>query len=92
MQGTRKIITADLLNATDSDNSNAELYYLLLNEPNINSIGYVERRNSPRVAIFSFSQEEVDLEQIVYVHNSSAKGEGEIALQVNVKNVSPAYW
>lgn len=82
-QGTRKVITADLLNATDSDNSNVELFYSVLPQSGGNSIGYVEKRNAPGVPIYSFTQEEVDLGQIVYVHNGTTIGEDKVSLQVS---------
>ncbi|XP_065210163.1 chondroitin sulfate proteoglycan 4 [Planococcus citri] len=87
-EGTRKIITNDLLNATDSDNNSTELFYSVLNQPGTNTIGYIEKRNYPGVPIYSFTQEDVDLGQIVYVHNASSTGEDKVALQVSDGAVS----
>lgn len=75
------MITADLLNATDSDNSNSELLYSVLNQSN-NSYGYVARLEAPNIPITSFTQEDIDLGRIIYVHNGNS-GEDKIALQVN---------
>lgn len=81
-QGTRKVITPELLNATDPDNNNAELIYSVLNQPGSNNNGYIAKFEAPNMPITVFSQEDIDLGKIVFVQDSNVTGEDRIALQV----------
>lgn len=80
-QGTRKVITTEFLNASDSDNTNSEILYSVLIQSN-NTNGYIARLEASNTPITSFTQEDIDLGRIIYVHNGNS-GEDQIALQVN---------
>ena len=84
MQGTRKVITSELLNATDSDNNNAELIYSVLNQPGSNNNGFVAKFEAPNVPLTAFSQEDIDLGRIVYAQVNNMTDEDRIALQVRI--------
>lgn len=70
------------MNASDTDNSNSELLYTILNQPDSSGIGYIAKLETPNVPITLFTQEEIDQGKIVYVHYGNTTGEDKIALQV----------
>lgn len=47
------------------------------------NIGYIARLEAPNNPVSSFSQEDIDLGKIMYVHNRNTTGEDTIALQVS---------
>ena len=74
-QGTRKIFSQQLLNATDPDNAPESLFYSILGSGSGSDTGgFVEKLDAPGVAISTFTQAEVDSGFIVYVHKAKTVG------------------
>ncbi|KAK6642782.1 hypothetical protein RUM43_004284 [Polyplax serrata] len=83
-QGTKKILSKDLLNADDPDSSTGDLVYTVLNQGGrSDEKGYLERLGKPGVKVDSFTQKEVDNRVIVYVHTGKESPNSRLALQVS---------
>ncbi|XP_049885189.1 chondroitin sulfate proteoglycan 4 [Pectinophora gossypiella] len=67
-QGTRKVITSDILKAEDPDTPPEDLLYTVLHGKNEANSGHIEMSGQP---VDSFTQQDVDLGVISYVHGSS---------------------
>ncbi|KAL1129677.1 hypothetical protein AAG570_012622 [Ranatra chinensis] len=78
-QGTRKVITTSLLNATDPDSPRDKLVYAVVGDGN----GRIEKINQPGVSLNTFTQIEIDQGSIVYFHNSSITGNTKLIFQVS---------
>ncbi|XP_064475257.1 chondroitin sulfate proteoglycan 4-like isoform X3 [Ornithodoros turicata] len=80
-KGTKKVLTADLLETADDDTSPSELVYTVLNlgEPDVH--GYLEHSNAIGKSIETFTQEDIDNRHISYVHQGET--EGRLALRVS---------
>lgn len=61
--------------------------YSVISQPGSMNIGYIARLEAPNNPVSSFSQEDIDLGKIVYVHNRNTTGEDIIALQVRIKSL-----
>jgi VCBS repeat-containing protein len=64
-EGGQTFITTTELSSSDIDNSAAQLTYNVTVSP---TLGQLERNANPGVAITSFTQEEIDNGEILYVH------------------------
>ncbi|MEB3213290.1 MAG: cadherin-like domain-containing protein, partial [Leptolyngbyaceae bacterium] len=67
-EGLSSLISSSVLSASDSDDTPAGLTYTLTSMPNN---GRLELTTSPGSAIASFTQDDVDNNRVVYVHNNS---------------------
>lgn len=94
-QGTRKVLTKDLLDAEDPDSSANDLLYTVLNQGGrMEEKGYVERIGKPGVRIDTFTQKEVDNGVIAYVHRGKeGNPNSRLALQVSdgIETSPPAF-
>ena len=66
-EGGLTMLTAAMLQANDADDSAADLEYTVSNVSN----GQFENVSEPGVVVTSFTQEQVDLGQVVFVHDGS---------------------
>lgn len=67
-QGTRKVITSDVLQAEDPDTVPEDLLYTVLHGKNEVSSGHIEMSGQP---VDSFTQQDIDSGVISYVHGST---------------------
>ncbi|XP_068083524.1 chondroitin sulfate proteoglycan 4 [Anabrus simplex] len=81
-QGTKKILTPDVLHAEDPDSPNADLVYTVLSQGG-DEKGFIERIQNPGKPVDSFTQLEIDQGLVAYVHRGEANGNSRIALQVS---------
>lgn len=88
LQGTRKVVTPDLLTADDPDTPASALVFTHVNADSKKGMvhGSLEWTAAPGVAITSFTQQDVDDGKVAYAHRGE-RGDGEtstakIALQV----------
>ncbi|CAH0562469.1 unnamed protein product [Brassicogethes aeneus] len=100
VQGTKKLITGDVLNALDPDNTASQLVFNILKS----ETGYFENLRKPGAKITSFTQEDVDKEKIMYFDKSSSGvNDSYISLQISdgietskiykVRvSIAPQYW
>ncbi len=70
-EGTAKIITTDLLSATDTDSQPGDLQYFINTPP---ELGHIERAGSPGAPITQFTQGDIAARAISYVHTSEGEG------------------
>jgi chondroitin sulfate proteoglycan 4 len=85
-QGTRKMLSAEILRAEDPDSPSADLVYTVLSQGEAKEKGYVERIQSPGTRVDTFTQQEVDEGLIAYVHRGGEPGSNtRLALQVRNK-------
>ncbi|KAI8430565.1 hypothetical protein MSG28_000789 [Choristoneura fumiferana] len=68
-QGTRKIITSDILKAEDPDTPPEDLLYTVLHGKNEIQSGHIEMSGQP---VDSFTQQDIDTGVISYVHGSNS--------------------
>uniref|UniRef100_A0A2A4JAN3 Laminin G domain-containing protein n=1 Tax=Heliothis virescens TaxID=7102 RepID=A0A2A4JAN3_HELVI len=68
-QGTRKVITSDILKAEDPDTAPEDLLYTVLHGKNEANSGHIEMSGQP---VDSFTQQDIDSGVISYVHGSSS--------------------
>ncbi|CAK1588060.1 unnamed protein product [Parnassius mnemosyne] len=66
-QGTRKVITSDILKAEDPDTAPEDLLYTVLHGKNEAGSGHIEMSGQP---VDSFTQQDIDSGVISYVHGS----------------------
>ncbi|CAH0395257.1 unnamed protein product [Bemisia tabaci] len=79
--GTRKVLSADLLSASDPDTSPSSLVYSVFNQPQ--SVGRIEEISFPNVSVTSFTQEDVDQGRVIYAHTGNTTGNSRIGFQVS---------
>ncbi|KAJ2954210.1 hypothetical protein O0L34_g2449 [Tuta absoluta] len=84
-QGTRKVITSDILKAEDPDTPPEDLLYTVLHGNNEANSGHIEMSGQP---VDSFTQQDIDAGIISYVHGSTTdkqlnKTSIRLALQVS---------
>ncbi|GLH14435.1 SFRICE_026514, partial [Gryllus bimaculatus] len=65
-QGTRKVLTSELLRAEDPDSAPAGLVYTVLRGQAGEARGYVERVHAPGTPIDTFTQRDVDQRLVAY--------------------------
>ncbi|CAK9831143.1 Chondroitin sulfate proteoglycan 4 [Anthophora retusa] len=89
-QGTRKILTKELIWAIDADTPSDMLVYTVLRTDS--DAGYVERVTYPSRPIDTFTQAELMQGLIAYVHRGNAKPNAKLDLQVSdgIENSQPA--
>ncbi|KOC68137.1 Chondroitin sulfate proteoglycan 4, partial [Habropoda laboriosa] len=80
-QGTRKILTKELIWAIDADTPSDMLVYTVLRTDA--DAGYVERVTDPSQPIDTFTQAELMQGLIAYVHRGNAKPNAKLDLQVS---------
>nr|XP_049691935.1 chondroitin sulfate proteoglycan 4 isoform X2 [Helicoverpa armigera] len=68
-QGTRKVITSDILKAEDPDTAPEDLLYTVLHGKNEANSGHIEMSGQP---VDSFTQQDIDSGVISYVHGSTS--------------------
>ncbi|XP_039764117.1 chondroitin sulfate proteoglycan 4 [Pararge aegeria] len=68
-QGTRKIITSDILKAEDPDTPPEDLLYTVLHGKNEANSGHIEMSGQP---VDSFTQQDIDAGVISYVHGTNS--------------------
>lgn len=68
-QGTRKVITSDILKAEDPDTAPEDLLYTVLHSKNEANSGHIEMSGQP---VDSFTQQDIDSGVISYVHGSTS--------------------
>ncbi|XP_075990954.1 chondroitin sulfate proteoglycan 4-like protein isoform X2 [Anticarsia gemmatalis] len=68
-QGTRKVITSDILKAEDPDTPPEDLLYTVLHGKNEANSGHIEMSGQP---VDSFTQQDIDSGVISYVHGSTS--------------------
>ncbi|KAJ8737306.1 hypothetical protein PYW07_000577 [Mythimna separata] len=67
-QGTRKVITSDILKAEDPDTAPEDLLYTVLHGKNEANSGHIEMSGQP---VDSFTQQDIDSGVISYVHGTT---------------------
>lgn len=75
----KRVITRELLHANDPDSPSNQLVYNIIDAGS----GHLEYLQKSRIPISSFTQEEIDKEQIVFVHHSSAPDDSYLSLRVS---------
>ena len=70
-EGASKVITTDILSATDVDSQPGDLQYFISAPP---ELGRLEHALSPGVAVQQFSQADLASRFISYVHTSESEG------------------
>ncbi|GAB1864441.1 Chondroitin sulfate proteoglycan 4 [Camponotus japonicus] len=90
-QGTRKILTKELIWAIDADTPSEMLIYTVLRADT--DAGHIERVTYPFRPIDTFTQAELMQGLIAYVHRGNAKPNAMLGLQVSdgVESSQPAY-
>ncbi|XP_037868399.1 chondroitin sulfate proteoglycan 4 [Bombyx mori] len=69
-QGTRKVITSDILKAEDPDTLTEDLLYTVLHGKNEANSGHIEMSGQP---VDSFTQHDIDAGLISYVHGTNGE-------------------
>nr|XP_003707909.1 PREDICTED: chondroitin sulfate proteoglycan 4 isoform X2 [Megachile rotundata]XP_012151709.1 PREDICTED: chondroitin sulfate proteoglycan 4 isoform X2 [Megachile rotundata]XP_012151710.1 PREDICTED: chondroitin sulfate proteoglycan 4 isoform X2 [Megachile rotundata]XP_012151712.1 PREDICTED: chondroitin sulfate proteoglycan 4 isoform X2 [Megachile rotundata]XP_012151713.1 PREDICTED: chondroitin sulfate proteoglycan 4 isoform X2 [Megachile rotundata]XP_012151714.1 PREDICTED: chondroitin sulfate len=89
-QGTRKILTKELIWAIDADTPSDMLVYTVLRTDA--DAGYVEKVTHPSRAIDTFTQAELMQGLIAYVHRGNAKSNAKLDLRVSdgIESSQPA--
>jgi hypothetical protein len=67
-EGASAVVTTASLHVTDADNTAAQLIFTLTTTP---SSGHVELTSAAGVAVTSFTQDDIDNNRVVYVHDGS---------------------
>ncbi|KAL6266369.1 hypothetical protein P5V15_003224 [Pogonomyrmex californicus] len=90
-QGTRKILTKELIWAIDADTPSEMLIYTILRADT--DAGHIERVTYPFRPIDTFTQAELMQGLIAYVHRGNAKPNAMLGLQVSdgIETSQPAY-
>ncbi|CAH1252993.1 CSPG4 [Branchiostoma lanceolatum] len=84
IQNTKRTVTSEVLSAEDPDSESSTLVFSVLNSPGQqDDTGYLERSDSPGVSIDTFTQEDVNLGKISYVHQGPKHSR--LALRVSDK-------
>ncbi|XP_060516425.1 chondroitin sulfate proteoglycan 4 [Cylas formicarius] len=82
VQGSKKLITSDLLKTEDPDNSPFELVYTIIKS----DCGYFEHLRKLGAKVDSFTQEDIDKKKIIFVHTGTEPKDSYLSLQVSDGN------
>ncbi|KAG1674790.1 Chondroitin sulfate proteoglycan 4 [Nymphon striatum] len=78
---TRKLITADYLQAKDTDSPPSKLVYTIINTE-ANEMGYVENVKNPGEPILTFTQQDINNGLISYVH-TGIETDGRLSVSIS---------
>ncbi|XP_050314134.1 chondroitin sulfate proteoglycan 4 isoform X2 [Anthonomus grandis grandis] len=88
VQGAKKVITSDLFQTDDPDNSPSELVYRIIQS----DVGYFENLRKLGAKVDSFTQEDVNKKKILFVHTGPDASDSYVSLEVSDGvEVSPIY-
>ncbi|KAI8507734.1 hypothetical protein Bbelb_139740, partial [Branchiostoma belcheri] len=84
IKNTKRTLTPEVLSADDPDSESSTLVFSVLNSPvQQEDTGYLERSDDPGVSIDTFTQEDINLGKISYVHQGPKHSR--LALRVSDK-------